>query len=158
MMFRIPPARGLFPASMLSYRTFNSLPTSGRVIDSSNYEGKIKQKIHNCTVADARHNRGACNLTPTTVHTLIINQNRRCAQCRYPVLIDYKPYCEYQFSIDKIDNDLPHTAANCRITCLTCKNNVKICGYIPPKEPCKNCTMIDHMLIYNDIYYQPQQI
>jgi len=56
-----------------------------------------------------------------TVLNLLYEQNNKCANCKDELLMmNYKPYCCYQFSIDRLDNNIPHDKDNVRITCYYC--------------------------------------
>jgi hypothetical protein len=73
------------------------------------------------------------------IKLLILRQNAKCYICDTPVLLaNYEPYCNYQFSIDRILNTLPHCRSNIAISCLLC--NIKTSthrGYAKYKQ-CKN--------------------
>jgi len=48
-------------------------------------------------------------------------QDRKCYICKEELLlIDWKPYCCYQFSIDRIKNNEPHNKNNVLISCYYC--------------------------------------
>lgn len=52
---------------------------------------------------------------------LLYEQNNKCIICHDSLLlINYKQYCCYQFSIDRINNNKPHNKDNIRITCYYC--------------------------------------
>lgn len=52
---------------------------------------------------------------------LLEEQQNKCKKCEVKLeLCNYSQACTTQFTIDRIDNDLPHTKNNCIITCLSC--------------------------------------
>jgi hypothetical protein len=54
------------------------------------------------------------------VVTLLNKQQFRCYICKDKVLITFEKYCLYQFSLDRIDNNLPHDKNNVLISCYFC--------------------------------------
>ena len=71
---------------------------------------------------------------------LIEKQKTRCYKCTDKVLtINYEPYCLFQFSIDRIDNFLPHNKDNVRISCYYCN-----CKHKFDNDEGKNCKLNCH--------------
>jgi len=61
------------------------------------------------------------NVKIDDVICLLNKQKLKCYVCDDVVLtFGYKPYCLYQFSIDRIDNNLPHNKDNILISCYYC--------------------------------------
>jgi hypothetical protein len=61
------------------------------------------------------------NIKKEDVVALLNKQKFRCYVCDDIVLtFGYKPYCLYQFSVDRIDNSLPHNTDNILISCYYC--------------------------------------
>ena len=51
----------------------------------------------------------------------ICNSDSKCCYCKIELkLINYKPYQQNQFSIDRIDSKLGHVDYNCCISCMGC--------------------------------------
>jgi len=51
-----------------------------------------------------------------------------CNRCNIALSIEYQPKSDFQFSINRIDNNLAHTKGNCEIVCLTCQRAYKKMG------------------------------
>ena len=52
---------------------------------------------------------------------LVNKTDSKCPECECEMLFeDYKPWCLYQFSLDKIDNEKGHVIENLRIICYFC--------------------------------------
>lgn len=63
----------------------------------------------------------AGDITLDDVKNKIIEQKQLCYYCKETVLIsNWQPYCWYQFTIDRLDDDLPHDNNNCVISCYYC--------------------------------------
>ena len=76
------------------------------------YKGQdIKKEIHNAeTLINLEH-----------VLEKLVASNLECAYCSKPVFILYKNVREpWQWTLDRIDNDLGHTKENTCISCLKC--------------------------------------
>ncbi len=63
-----------------------------------------------------------------------------CSRCSCTMLFeDYKPYCYYQFSFDRLDNNKGHVAGNMEIVCWHCNSvdyvKVRPLGFVRPKKP-----------------------
>jgi len=55
------------------------------------------------------------------IEYLLKKQEYKCYVCGDDMLmINYKPYCCYQFSIDRLNNDKPHDKGNVLISCYYC--------------------------------------
>ena len=76
------------------------------------YKGQdIKKEIHNAeTLINLEH-----------VLEKLVASNLECAYCSKPVFILYKNVREpWQWTLDRLDNDLSHTMENTCISCLKC--------------------------------------
>lgn len=95
----------------------------------------ILKTISNCRTLDKKKLKNdslpLCdhigNLTYENVMELLEEQDYTCAHCDEIVLThSTAPYCNYKFSIDRIDNLKPHDIDNVRISCVFCN-----CGFHP---------------------------
>lgn len=100
------------------------------------------------------------NITETWILEQLKSQNNRCYICLEEVLIyNFMAGCQYQYSVDRIFNDMPHDENNCLISCFYCncrkynrkKKNIdckkvceKECHVIPQELPHKK----DIVLLY----------
>ena len=96
---------------------------------------KFNSKIKSYRERDRKNNR-VCDLSFSDCLELIQKINY-CIGCGCKLLfIEYKPWCLYQFSFDRVDETKGHTKHNLRIICYTC--NALGLGSI--KTPCvKGC-------------------
>ena len=89
-------------------------------------------------------------------------QRNRCYICLEEVLVTYMGGCQYQFSVDRIFNDLPHNKSNCLIACLYCncsKYNRRSKGEDCEKLCKRNCHILPRNLPHKkDIIrmYEPE--
>ena len=78
---------------------------------------------------------GHCNLTPDDALELVKASKGKCSLCSCQLVLEYfKPHCLYQWSLDRLDRNLPHSKDNVRVTCLTCN----VAGPRVRKSPCTN--------------------
>lgn len=85
----------------------------------------ILHKITNYKANDQKRFHHEGNIDIDHVLKLLIQQDHKCFLCHVDLLVMfYKPYCSYQFSIDRIDNTKPHDKDNVRITCYDCNCNI----------------------------------
>jgi hypothetical protein len=84
-----------------------------------NYDN-IKKKIQSCERYDKKRFGVAEELDIDLIYRQLMYQNYKCFNCKDIVKLDYEPYCLYQFSIDRIDNNKPHTIDNILIACYHC--------------------------------------
>lgn len=75
-------------------------------------------------------------VTVTDIKNLLLKQENKCYVCADQVITcEWQPYCLYQFTLDRIDNKLPHIKNNVLICCLYCncyawqKNKGDVCLY-----------------------------
>jgi hypothetical protein len=87
----------------------------------------IKYKINNLKQLDVRNFSKKGNMEIDDILLLLKNQKMRCYICNEVVLIKTRKYCCYQFSIDRIDDKLPHNKNNILISCYycNCRNHIK---------------------------------
>lgn len=89
--------------------------------NNSNLITNIKRKIYNHKIFDNIRFKKDGDIDHKYIEELIKKQNNKCSICKEEVLLkNWKPYCCYQFSIDRIDNNKPHNKDNVRITCYYC--------------------------------------
>lgn len=102
----------------------------------------INDKISGYENSDRKKKRGKCTLTPEEVVEIINKYDAKCDQCDRYVLFDYRKNCRLQYSIDRKNNELPHTFDNCRLTCLGCNQ----CDdkFTLPDNKCSKCTDKSH--------------
>jgi len=88
---------------------------------SGNLKTNILKKIFNHKKYDLKRFDIEGNIDYNYITKLINKQDKKCYICKETVLIiDWKPYCCYQFSIDRIDNNMPHDKNNVLISCYYC--------------------------------------
>jgi len=81
----------------------------------------IDTKIRGYNKSDITNFGVIGNIKKEDVISLLNKQKFRCYVCDDIVLtFGYKPYCLYQFSVDRIDNSLPHNRDNILISCYYC--------------------------------------
>lgn len=81
----------------------------------------IKAKIRSNNVNDMRKFQRNGNITVDDVKELLTKCKLRCYVCNDMVLTSkWKSQCWYQFSLDRIDNLLPHDKTNVLISCYYC--------------------------------------
>lgn len=95
----------------------------------ANEQKNISKKVQNSTQSDKKkldwNGTGKLdhigNITPESILNLLREQHYKCYKCGDEVLTySYIPFCSYQFSIDRLDNTLPHNVDNVRISCYFC--------------------------------------
>ena len=113
--------------------------------DYYNFKIKINTKLNGYRTADKKiklkHPEENKNLTIITSKDAIdmVNdlENDLCIECGCNMLFcNYEPWCVYQFSFDRINNNKIHSKNNLRIICFNCNSS----GNNAPKMSCsKNC-------------------
>lgn len=102
-----------------SYITFVSLWSSFCNIDSVLYE-----KINTYKKQDTINQRAITDkyVSVKDVKRLLSRQEQKCYVCGDVVLIseEFYPRCMYQFTLDRIDNNLPHNKDNVLVSCYYC--------------------------------------
>lgn len=84
----------------------------------------IIKKIDSNQKYDLDHFGKKGDIDIETIINMLNYQNYKCYFCNNEVLtMFYKPYCCYQFSIDRINNLLPHNKYNVVISCYYCNCN-----------------------------------
>ncbi len=98
-----------------------------RILGTTSYfehEKNIKKKISNCLQSDNKKKfeiSGDEYITVEDIDDFLVMQSYTCKKCGDRVLTEgYKPYCCNQFSIDRINNSLPHNKDNVVISCYFC--------------------------------------
>ena len=109
--------------------------------ENPNIIKSIRRKIKGYNQTDMKRFGVIGNIQIEDVTELLNKQKFKCYKCDDMVLtFGWKPRCMYQFSIDRIDNSLPHDRTNILISCYYCNcnnyianqllcdaNNYKIC-------------------------------
>jgi hypothetical protein len=81
----------------------------------------IQKKISNYNIFDENKFNKIGNIQIEDVKELLNKQNFKCYICNDIVkTINWSPYCCYQFSVDRIDNNKPHDRNNILISCYYC--------------------------------------
>lgn len=80
----------------------------------------IRKKISGCIQTDRIRRKIKGNITFEFIKELLIKQNYECEYCGDNLLMIYEKYCDYQFSINRIDNNFAHNINNVNITCYYC--------------------------------------
>ena len=100
---------------------------------------KASEKIHTYKKEDkykvsVGKREGVCNLKVNDIRDLIKEYDQKCVYCGDEVLIsDYKPFCVYQYSLDRIDRTKGHMKDNLQLACYSC-NAHKGYGYRMDKD------------------------
>jgi hypothetical protein len=88
---------------------------------TGNLKTNIIHKIYNHKIYDKNRFNIEGDIDYKFITELIQKQDKKCYICKETILlIDWKPYCCYQFSIDRIDNNKPHDKNNVLISCYYC--------------------------------------
>lgn len=85
----------------------------------------ISRKIQKYKQKDKEYNRKITNnyVSIDDVKNLLIKQNNKCYVCFDNVLTkEWHQYCLYQFTLDRINNNLPHNRNNVLICCNYCNS------------------------------------
>lgn len=81
----------------------------------------IKKKINDYKRQDIDKGRGEGNVTIDDVFQLLKIQNFKCYVCGDEVKTsNWKPYCLYQVTLDRINEKTPHNRDNVLVCCLYC--------------------------------------
>jgi hypothetical protein len=85
----------------------------------------ILRKIQSYKQKDKENNRKITNdyVSIEDVKNLLIKQDNKCYVCHDTVITKkWYPYCSYQFTLDRINNNLPHNKNNVLICCNYCNS------------------------------------
>jgi hypothetical protein len=106
----------------------------------------ITKKINTHKQFDKNRFGEAGDISYNDIINLLDKQNYQCYKCNDLVeTINYKAYCCYQFSIDRINNFEPHNKNNIRISCYYCN-----CNHHPKfNQPNKVCNSKCHKVPKN---------
>ena len=81
----------------------------------------IKKKIYSHQSYDKKFFNQIGDIDIESILNILNEQDYKCYLCNDDLItMFYKPYCCYQFSIDRIDNIKPHNKNNIRISCYYC--------------------------------------
>ena len=125
---------------------------------------KIKNKLRGCLSKDTKKFSRPGTITCDDVFELLARQKGRCYVCDDDISIkEWMPYCCYQFSLDRIDNNYPHDKNNVLLSCFYCNcrghqdfnqidkicnsgcHNYKRCD-MPHKQNVKFSTLVNYTL------------
>lgn len=82
---------------------------------------KAKRKLAGHQKSDQYKFNTIGNITLENIKEKVNVQRGACFYCKEELLFDeWAPYCWYQFSIDRLNDDLPHDADNCVVSCYYC--------------------------------------
>lgn len=88
---------------------------------TSSLKNNIKQKLSQYKRCDINKFGREGNVSFEDITQLLKKQNFVCYVCDEMVITSkWKPFCCYQFSVDRIDNKLPHDRTNVLISCYYC--------------------------------------
>lgn len=89
--------------------------------NTSSLKGNIDKKLSRYKKSDKSKFNREGDVTIEDISQLLKKQYFTCYVCDEPVITSrWKPFCCYQFSVDRIDNNLPHDRTNVLISCYYC--------------------------------------
>jgi hypothetical protein len=81
----------------------------------------VQNKINGYKSQDKIKGRCEGNVIVEDIFQLLKTQEFKCYVCKDEVKTsNWKPHCLYQFTLDRIDNNLPHNRDNVLISCYYC--------------------------------------
>jgi len=90
-------------------------------MSSNEFRKKCMAKIYSYRDKDKKRWGIAGDISVKDIEELLTIQKNTCYVCKEPVLLDsWTPSCLYQFSIDRINEHLPHDRDNFLISCYHC--------------------------------------
>lgn len=96
----------------------------------------VRRKLESYDTRDRAENHSDTTATLDEALHLLRQSSKYCPGCGCAMLYrNYTPYCEYQFSFDRIDVAKAHSAENLRVVCYGC--NARIidgCGKLCQKK------------------------
>lgn len=108
---------------------------------------KINDKIITCRENDIKVGRNVGDIDCKFILNMLKEQNNKCYVCNDDlILYDWKPYCCYQFSIDRLKEYESHNKDNIKISCYYC-NCFKLFD-IQGKICKSNCHVIERKDVY----------
>lgn len=121
--------------------------------ENPNIISSINSKIREYNRTDVEKFGVIGNVRKEDVIALLNKQKFRCYVCDDVVLtFGWKPYCLYQFSVDRIDNSLPHNRDNILISCYYCN----CIGYLTDILGCQDNTK--HKICINYCHCEKRDI
>jgi hypothetical protein len=104
----------------------------------NNIDNIIKVKIRQCILGDNRHNRHIGNDYITLNHIKNLINEKNCPYCGITMkFINFDDNDTEQFTINRLDDNLPHNNNNINICCLSC--NIKRGIQLRTKQNSKKC-------------------
>jgi hypothetical protein len=99
-----------------------------KIKDIKNLKLKIRNKLNDYKKRDKikiyeypDENIGLVTLNTDDIIEMVKNHNGICEGCNCELIFEnYAPFCIYQFSMDRIDNNKIHDKNNLRIVCYNC--------------------------------------
>lgn len=115
-------------------KNMRSIEITGATCKKCIVKNKVKPKMSTCDINQNIRNKIRCNkifdkdnfdregnMTEEDILILLHRQQYCCYVCKEKIIIkNWKPYCFYQFSIDRLDNSKPHDRDNILISCYYC--------------------------------------
>jgi len=94
---------------------------------NNEFKQKCMGKIYRYREFDKRRFGVAGDISMKDIEELLVKQNYTCYVCKEPVLLNsWTQYCLYQFSIDRINEHMPHDRDNFLISCYHCNSTYYI--------------------------------
>ena len=113
---------------------YNTLANNMVQVDVEILRKKAVLKLYDIRSRDIEQH-GRCDLTVEDILALVEESTDHCPGCNCRMDFgDYKRFCRYQWSPDRINRNVPHSKQNVRIVCWSCN----IGGLGIRKGPCKN--------------------
>lgn len=85
---------------------------------------RIRRKVSDMKGLEARKGQ-VCSFSVDDGVALVIRSSGLCPVCKCNLHFhDYRPYCLYQFTFDRIDSSQPHGLKNCRVVCFNCNSRL----------------------------------
>lgn len=92
--------------------------------ERSSLKRLAQNKINNSMRTDIKHGRNfdiSEYITRRWIENNLVFQDFKCYYCHNILLLqNFEIYDQKQWSIDRIDNSIPHIQSNCNICCLKC--------------------------------------
>jgi len=129
-------------------------------LDNKNIQSTIARKIKDYKKQDLTKFEKEGNVEVKDVFELLKKQEFKCYVCDDEVkTFKWRPFCLYQFTLDRLDNSLPHNKDNVLICCYYCNcieylSNVVGCSESVKNKICRNgchCIKRNILVKRNDV-------
>lgn len=124
--------------------------------DLKNFKKKFQNKVRDYKRSD-QYKKEHFPIENENLHTLTMTEaiqlvndleSDLCTGCGCKILFcNYQPYCIYQFSFDRIDNNKIHSVENVKIVCWNCNSM----GYGAHKNSCSKGCHISEKRVRNEL-------